>query len=141
MGATLDMESAVEALPVRLTMAVLGLEGRPDGADLVTGVLGDVPGVVRVYFNRDTEMAYVEYREPEVTPGRLLAAVEQAGLSVGDLTVRSAASGEAFPPEALREAVEPVPDDHACCGPGRSDSTAGSGAAPVSRSDAGGPGG
>jgi cytochrome c oxidase subunit 2 len=136
MGTTVDLESAVEAPSGRLTMAVLGLEGRPDGAALVMGVLGGVPGVVRVYFNRDTEMAYVEYREPEVTPGRLLSAVEQAGLSVGDVTVRSAAPGEAFPPEVLREAVEPLPDDHACCGPDKSESTAGPGAAPVSQSAA-----
>ena len=133
MGTTLDLESAVGAPSGRLTMAVLGLEGRPDGAALVTGILGGVPGVVRVYFNRDTEMAYVEYREFEVTPGRLLAAVEQAGLSVGDLVVRSAAPGEAFPPEVMREVVEPVTDDHACCGPGKSERTAGPSAAPVAQ--------
>jgi plastocyanin len=100
-----------------------------------------MPGVVRVYFNSDTEMAYVEYREAEVTPGRLLAAVEEAGVSVGDVTVRSAAAGEAFPSEVERIEGELMPDDHSCCGPTTSESTTGPEATPAARSATAQPGG
>jgi plastocyanin len=70
-------------------------------------VLESVPGVAHAYVNSDTEMAYVEYNEAEATPGRVRAALEQAGLSVGDVTVR----GE-VPAKVPAEIIE----DHSCCG-------------------------
>jgi plastocyanin len=117
MGTTPTMEKLAEAASGRLTVAIVGLEGKRNGPALVTDSLESIPGVVRVYFDWDTEMAYVEYREAQVTPGRVLAAIEQAGLAVGDVTVRSAAPGEVFPPEAERPLDDLMPDDHSCCGP------------------------
>ena len=121
MSATPAAESAAELASGRLTVAILGLDANADTPARVTQALENIPGVARVYFNRDTEMAYVEYRESEVTAGRLLAAVEEAGLSVGDVTVRSAAPGEAFPYDRDVNVDDVMPDDHSCCGPDASE--------------------
>jgi cytochrome c oxidase subunit 2 len=104
MRTTNSMDRVAEPAAGRMTVALLGLDHRADGPDLVAQVLERVPGVARAYVNSDTEMAYVEYNEAEATPGRVRAALEQAGLSVGDVTVRTA-----DPPAELQE-------DHACCG-------------------------
>jgi cytochrome c oxidase subunit 2 len=127
MGTTLTIEGAQTPATGRLTVAILGLECKPNSADLLTQLLEHVPGVVRAYVNCDTEMAYVEYSPSEVTPSRLVAAVGQSGLAAGEVTVRSAAQGEALPLDGIagtkhnghtaqiRE--DSLLDEHACCGP------------------------
>jgi hypothetical protein len=48
-----------------------------------------LPGVVRAYVNPATEMAYVEYKDGEVEPAELTAAVERVGFGASDLQVHS----------------------------------------------------
>lgn len=129
MGSTSIAEGVAAPASGRLTVAILGLECQTGAADHVRRVLRRLPGVERVYVNCDTEMAYVEYKESEVTPGALLAAVEQSGLTTGEVTVRSAAQGEALPLDeiagmkhyghAAQIEEDSLLDEHACCGPQR----------------------
>jgi plastocyanin len=136
MGTTDVVERAAEPASGRLTLAITGVGRGGSGQDLVTHVLEGIPGVASAYYNADTEMAYVEYRESEVTPSRVLAALEQAGISVGEVTVRTAPQGEApwslvhgaalSPDQAAPGPEEIMLDDHSCCGPvltERADST------------------
>ncbi len=51
-------------------------------------MLGKVDGVLLVFVNPRTEMAYVEYDPRLADPARLIATVEQAGLRVAQLQPR-----------------------------------------------------
>jgi len=126
MGTTLTIKGAPTPATGRLTVAIRGVECKPNSADLLTQLLEHVPGVVRAYVNCDTEMAYVEYRASEVTPGKLVAAVGQSGLAAGDVTLHSTDPSETPPHETGEEnrhlarspqtADENVEDGHSCCG-------------------------
>lgn len=136
MGATLERkEVGVGGAPnqERLTIAVSGLSVHPDAAGAVEHALLSVPGVVRAYVNADTEMAYVEYRTSEVAPNRLVAELEQAGYSAGDLTVRSITPEGGFPTIRAETAgyepgveveIDLMAADHSCCGPAPASETA-----------------
>ncbi len=111
----------------RLTVAVDGLNAAPRLAERVAQALEGTPGVVCVYINPDTEMAYVEYRQSEVTPGKLLAVIEAHGLAIGDVTVTRLTASRDLPhepaqswysqqPVARAEPEEVATDSHACCG-------------------------
>jgi hypothetical protein len=47
-----------------------------------------MPGVVRVYINPATEMAYVQYHPANTTAAQLIAAVEHMGFKTGMPIVR-----------------------------------------------------
>jgi cytochrome c oxidase subunit II len=133
MGATetLEREAAPPSPPSsRLTVAIEGLSAAPDAPARITRVLEGTPGVVRAYVNPDTEMAYVEYRQGEITPGKLFAAIEAQGFTTGDATVISPGAGGTLPPETAygspplpqvvtgsEPATEVITEDHSCCGP------------------------
>ena len=72
----------------RVTLPIYGLACGGGGSLTVERALERVPGVVRVYVNPATEMAYVEC-EPEMTNTRpLSAAVEGVGFRAGEPAVR-----------------------------------------------------
>ncbi len=68
----------------RVTIPIYGFSCAGSGALAVERALTQVQGVVRVYVNAFTEMAYVEY-EPAVTSvDHLAEAIEHVGLRAGD---------------------------------------------------------
>jgi len=73
---------------VRVTMAISGLTCGGGGALSVERALVKLPGVVRVYVNPATEMAYVEYDPERLGWEQLAAAVESVGLRAGEPTAR-----------------------------------------------------
>ncbi|MEO8287080.1 MAG: cupredoxin domain-containing protein [Chloroflexota bacterium] len=130
MGTTDVVQTSAELAVSRLTIAIVGPGHGTHEPRRITQVLESVQGVIRAYFNTDTEMAYVEYRESEVTLSKVLASLEQAGISIGEATVRSDPQGYSVSPalsppdleiqDADRNAhyaTEFTRDDHSCCGP------------------------
>ena len=72
----------------RVTLAIYGLSCGGGGALTLERALTRLKGVLSVYVNPATEMAYVEY-DPSITSPRDLArAVEEVGLKAGELTAR-----------------------------------------------------
>lgn len=72
----------------RVTLAINGLALGGGGALTVERALTKVPGVVRVYVNPVTEMAYVEFDPAECSPSAFVAAVERAGFRAGEPSLR-----------------------------------------------------
>ena len=72
----------------RLTMAIYGLSCGGGGALAVERALAKLPGVVRVYVNPATEMAYVEYDPARLRWEQLVAAVEAVGFRAGEPSFR-----------------------------------------------------
>lgn len=71
-----------------ITIAITGFGCGGGGSLVVERAIASVRGVIRVYVNPATEMAYVEY-DPQVTEiKQLTAAVEQTGLHVAELRRR-----------------------------------------------------
>jgi len=66
-----------------VTMPIDGLGCWGGGALIVERAVARAPGVVRVYVNPATEMAYIEYDAATTDPRRLAAAVERAGFRAG----------------------------------------------------------
>jgi copper chaperone CopZ len=58
------------------------------GSLAIERALACTPGVVYVYVNPATEMAYVEYDPAQATPDRLVTVVEHAGFRVGVPSIR-----------------------------------------------------
>jgi copper chaperone CopZ len=72
----------------RIIVPITDLGCWGSGALVVERALASAPGVVRVYVNPATEMAYVEY-DPVVTGAQQLAeAVRRAGFGVGPALAR-----------------------------------------------------
>lgn len=67
----------------RITLPIYGLACGGGGALSVERALARTPGVLRVYVNPATEMAYVAYDPAATNPESLLAAVERAGFRAG----------------------------------------------------------
>ncbi|MBI3962133.1 MAG: heavy-metal-associated domain-containing protein [Deinococcus sp.] len=72
----------------RVTLPIYGLSCGGGGALTVERALAKVPGVVQVYVNPATEMAYVEYNPTLSGPEQLMAAVERAGFQAGEPSAR-----------------------------------------------------
>ena len=72
----------------RVTMAIYDLGCWGSGALIVERALARAPGVIRVYANPATEMAYIEYDPALISPAQLIAAVERAGFRAGEPTMR-----------------------------------------------------
>ena len=71
-----------------ITIAITGFGCGGGGSLVAERAIARVPGVVRVYVNPATEMAYVEYDPHLMEIRRLNAAVEQTGLHVAELRRR-----------------------------------------------------
>lgn len=69
----------------RVTIPVLGFSCGGGGALAAERALTRLPGVVRVYVNPATEMAYVEFDVALATPQRLVAALEGVGFRAGEV--------------------------------------------------------
>lgn len=68
----------------RMTLAISGFACGGGGSLLAERAICKVPGVVRVYVNPATEMAYVEYEPQLMDMTQLIAAVERTGLRVAE---------------------------------------------------------
>jgi len=69
-----------------VAIPLFGLELGGCGAEQAERALRSVPGVLYVYANRATEMAYVRYDAEQTGPATLRRAVEAAGLRAGPPT-------------------------------------------------------
>jgi copper chaperone CopZ len=67
----------------RATLPILGFGCAGSGALIVERALARVPGVIRVYVNPVTEMAYVRYDDARCALRKLIEAIEGAGFTVG----------------------------------------------------------
>ncbi|HXH25527.1 MAG TPA: heavy metal-associated domain-containing protein [Vicinamibacterales bacterium] len=67
----------------RVLIPVYGLGCGGGGATTVERELAATEGVLRVYVNPATEIAYVDYDPAEVDPSSLARAVEKAGYRAG----------------------------------------------------------
>jgi cytochrome c oxidase subunit II len=139
MGTTLTLGGRTRADAGRLIVAVAGLDTVPNASHVIR-VLEEIPGVARAYVNPDTEMAYVEYSQAEVTPGKLLAAIEAEGFAIGDATANPQSAESylsdgrertAAPLQEIGPAEAAVEDGHSCCGHERSGGAPGADAATV----------
>lgn len=72
----------------RLTMAIYGLTCGGGGALTIERALARLAGVMRVYVNPATEIAYVEYDPARVSWEQLAAAVEATGFRAGEPSFR-----------------------------------------------------
>lgn len=63
----------------RVTLPIYDLSCGGGGVLIVERALARVPGVVYVYANPATEMAYVEYDSTLTDPTRLVQVIERAG--------------------------------------------------------------
>jgi len=72
----------------RITLPIEDLSCGGGGVLIVERVLARTAGVVYVYVNPATEMAYVEYDPALVDPNRLTQAVEHAGFRAGAPSLR-----------------------------------------------------
>lgn len=67
----------------KITLPIEDFGCAGSGAIIVERALAKVPGVLRVYVNAATEMAYVEYDARRCDLSTLLAAIARAGFHAG----------------------------------------------------------
>lgn len=72
----------------RVTVPLYNLSCGGGGVLIIERALARVPGVVRVYANPATEMAYIEYDPEQATPDRFVQAITQAGFHAGAPSLR-----------------------------------------------------
>ena len=72
----------------RITLPIDDLSCGGGGALIVERALARTPGVVYVYINPATEMAYIEYDPALSDPDRLVKVVEHAGFHAGAPSMR-----------------------------------------------------
>lgn len=67
----------------RATLPILGFGCAGSGALIVERALARVPGVIGVYVNPVTEMAYVRYDDSRCTLAAVIKAIEHVGFHAG----------------------------------------------------------
>ncbi len=72
----------------RITLPIDDLNCGGGGVLIVERALAQTPGVVYVYVNPATEMAYIEYDPALSDPDRLVKVVEHAGFRAGAPSLR-----------------------------------------------------
>lgn len=72
---------------IHVTMPIEGLGCWGSGALIVERAMATAPGVVQVYVNPVTEMAYIEYDVTATDPRHLAAVIEHAGFHAGPVRV------------------------------------------------------
>ena len=68
----------------RVTIELTGLSCGGGGSLAIERALSKLPGVVSVYLNPATEMAYVQFNAELCSPDQLVAVIKRAGFGAGE---------------------------------------------------------
>ncbi len=82
------LENAIMGKKQRVTIALFGLSCGGGGSLTIERALAKLPGVIRVYVNPATEMAYVEFNSELCRLDKFEAAIKEAGFEAGEPTLR-----------------------------------------------------